>query len=259
MINAFALISLVSFIICLTLGIIVYLKKVKYVFDNSLGKMFVLLCLSLALCWASIEFGYRSTDEFSIAYFWLKINVAWYIVISFLMHFTLIFTENSKLLRNKLTYVIIYGPALIFILIDTTTNLLVTEPVKETWGWTYGIPKYPLVHTISSTWAAFAAVFCLYMCLEYYLSQHNTIKKKRAEYVMLGLLIPVGISFNTEWLFPVAGIKSPELFVPATTIYLIIIGYSIWAYGKTDKKKQYAEIKIKVDDLTQKELHNSYF
>ncbi len=259
MVNSFALISLLSFIICLALAIIVYFREVRYVFNNRLGKIFVLLCLSLALCWASIELGYRSTNDFSIAYFWLKINVTWYIVVSFLMHFTLIFTENFQLLRKKLTYIIIYGPAIVFIFIDGTTNLLVTEPVREIWGWTFGIPKYPLAHAISSTWAAFSAIFCLYMCLEYYLNQNNISKKKSAKYVMLGLLIPVGISFNTEWLFPLAGIKAPELFVPATTICFIIMSYSIWIQGRRDKRRKYEEIKIQVDNLVEKGLHKSFF
>jgi len=254
--NIFALISLTSFIICIILALLVYLKQVKYVFYNELSKIFMLLCLTLALSWAIIEFGYRYANDFSTAYLWLKLNVAWYLTISLLLHFILLFTENNKLLERKLTYLIIYGPSLIFIIIDITTNLLITAPTKEAWGWSYGIPEHPLFHGLSSTWAAFAGIFCLYMVIEYFLNQKNEKKKNIAKYVMLGLLIPVGIAFNTEWLFPIIGIKLPEIFVPATTISLLIIWYTIWIHGKEDDKKRHTNVRIFVDRLIDKTVKN---
>lgn len=131
MINGFTLLSLISFVVCLSLALFVYFKKVRYVLHNKLGKIFVLLCLTLAFSWAIIEFGYRSAENFEIANFWLKINVSWYFVMSLLLHFSLIFTENTQLLRKKITYLIIYGPAICFFLIDIQTNLLYTEPIKQ--------------------------------------------------------------------------------------------------------------------------------
>jgi len=254
--SIFALISLFSFIICIILGLLIYFTQVKYVFHNDLSKIFMLLCLTLALSWAIIEFGYRQANDFSTAYSWLKLNVAWYLTISFLLHFIILYTENKKLLERKITYLIIYGPSIVFIIVDISTNLLITAPIKEAWGWTYGIPEYPLFHGLSSTWAAFSGIFCLYMAVEYYLNQKNIRKKSITKYVMFGLLIPVGIAFNTEWLFPIAGIKVPEMFVPATTICLIIIWYGIWIYGKNDYTKRYSNVRISVDRLIDK-LHTS--
>lgn len=250
--NIFAIISLCSFIICILLSIIVYFKQVRKTFNNELGKIFVFLCFSLAICWASIEFGYRQAEEFSTAYFWLKINFSWYIIISFLLHFVLLFTEHYSLLKRKLIYILIYGPSVIFILIDLTTNYLVTEPVLEQWGWTYGIPEFPLAHTISSTWAAFTGVFCLYICLNYHQNIVNSKKKKRAKFVVMGLLIPVGIAFNTEWLFPLIGIKSPELFVPAATIALVLIWYFVWINDEIEMKKRYKNVNMQVEKIIRK-------
>jgi len=66
--NAFALISLISFVVCLLLGTYVYIKEVRYTFKNELAKYFVLTCLSFALSWALIEFGYRTVSSFEAAF-----------------------------------------------------------------------------------------------------------------------------------------------------------------------------------------------
>lgn len=252
MINAFALVSLISFILCLILGIFVYLKQVRHKFDSKLAKTFVLLCLSLAICWALIEFGYRNATNYENAYFWIKINFSWYFVISFLLHFTLILTENSKLLKKKLIYAFIYGPALIFFLIDLNTGLLITEPLEQAWGWTYGIPQFPLVYSIATTWAAFAGVFCIYICLDYYINMNNLSKKKMMKYTIIGFLIPMTVSLQTEWLFPIMNIPFPELIVPALTTGLIIIWYNSLRPSPLKNSARCEEIKKGVDLLIKK-------
>jgi hypothetical protein len=249
MMSGFALLSLISLIVCLVLGIHVYFKHVRYVFNNKLGKMFVLLCISLSLCWALIEFGYRQSNDYNGAYSWLKLNVSWYFVISFLLHLSLLFTENKELLKRKTTYLIIYGPALIFFIIDINTNLLFTEPVKELWGWTFGIPSYPLIHSISSTWAAFTAIFCLYIFLEYSAKIHNPQRKKQVKFAIIGMCIPILIGLNTEWLFPILNIKFPELLVPALTLGLILIWYGTWYYSPNKNELYNDVIKSDVDKI----------
>jgi len=249
MINALALLSLVSFTICLTLGLFVYFKHVRYVFNNKLNKIFVFLCLTLAFCWALIEFGYRSAPSYDYAYYWLKLNIAWYFVISFLLHFTLILTKNTTLLKNKITYILIYGPAIIFFVIDINTNLLLTEPIKQSWGWTYGVPQHPMIYSITSSWAALTGGFCIIICFEYlyYLKNHN--KKNQIKYAIIGLLIPVTIALYTEWLLPLMNVQFPELIVPALTIGLVIIWYTT-CRSSTMQIKRYEDVKIEVDKLT---------
>lgn len=247
MISGFSLISIISFILCITLGMTVYLKKVRYIFYNKLSKIFVVLCLTLALFWALIEFGYRSASDFSTAYSWLKLNVAWYFVMSFLLHFLLLYTENHHLLNRKIAYLIIYGPAIIFFLIDISTNLLFTNPVLESWGWTFGIPANPIIHSISTTWAAFTALFCLYVLLDYSEKLYNINKIKQTRIIIFGICIPIIIGLNTEWLFPILNIKFPELIVPSLTFGLIIMWYGIWIYSPLENKNYYEVIKTEVD------------
>ena len=231
MINTFALVSLISFIICLILGLVVYFKNVRYVINNKVGKMFVLICFSLAFSWALIEFGYRHAASYELAYLWLKANVFWYIVLSFLLHFTLVLTDFNGFLRKKITYLFIYGPAIIFIFLDIFTPYLLTVPIKEEWGWFFGIPINPILYGISTTWAVFVVIFCLYIYVEHFKSIKHEIQKTRILIAIVGITIPITVGFFTEWLFPLLTLRVPELVVPTLTIGLILIWYAIWKYN----------------------------
>lgn len=255
--NAFALVSLISFILCIILGVFVYLREVRYTFKNKLAKYFVLVCLSLAFCWALIEFGYRTAPSFETAFLWSKINVAWYIVISFILHFILILTDNTKLLKNKLTYFLIYGPAIIFVVVDIETTLLLTDPIKAGWGWMFGIPENPITYGISSTWAMCTVIFSLIICIEYIFNSKQNHKKKQIKLATIGLLIPSIVGFHTEYLFPIMNIKFPELVVPSLTLGLIIIWYSLWSRKDQEKKHKYNLIINSIDSIEPSSFYQS--
>jgi len=247
MLNILALISLISFIICLVLGFVVYFKNVRYVINNKLGEMFVLICFSLAFSWALIEFGYRYATSYEIAYLWLKVNVFWYIVLSFLLHFILILTKNKKILNRKITYFFIYGIAIIFIFLDIFTPLLLTVPIKEQWGWFFGIPLNPILYGISSTWAIFMIIFCLYIIIDYLRNLKVESQKIKIKFTILGISIPISIGFFTEWLFPLLSIRVPELVVPTLTIGLFIIWYGLWIYSPS--KEEFSGVIPKINDF----------
>ncbi len=223
--NFFALISLLSSLVTIFLGNFVYYKNPK----NTLNKLFMLFYLSTAYL-AFTEFGYRQADTFETAYFWIKASAFWAVAPSFLLHFALVFTEQSKLLNNKLTYLIIYAPGLILALLDWTTSLFPTELKKEYWGWTYSPPENLLLYHSVFAWIVGLALLAVYLCWRYYFKVTDRKKKQQAKYVLIGLSIPVIAGIITEWLLPVLQINMPELTTSAFTIEGIFIGYAIWKY-----------------------------
>ena len=95
--------------------------------QSSLNKMVAILCILVGFL-AFVEFEYRQLVDFQTAYFWLKISGLWPLVPALLLHISLIFTEKKKLLRNKLTYVAIYAPAVIITIFAISTPLMVLSP-----------------------------------------------------------------------------------------------------------------------------------
>ncbi|RKX94915.1 MAG: hypothetical protein DRP55_10670, partial [Spirochaetes bacterium] len=144
---------------------------------------------------------------------------------------------------------LIYGPAIIFIVVDVETTLLLTDPIKAEWGWMFGIPENPITYGISSTWAMCTVIFSLIICIEYIFNTKQTYKKKQVKLATLGLIIPAAVGFHTEYLFPIMNIKVPELVVPSLTVGLIIIWYSIWSRNISGKKHRYNIVKQEIDAL----------
>ena len=89
----------------------------------------------------------------------------------------------------------------------------------------------------------------MYIVLDYYLNMNNQSKKRNIKYTMIGLLIPMAISLNTEWLFPILNFEFPELIVPALTMALSIIWYYNFKNPKAQYIKRYNDVKREVDAL----------
>jgi len=189
----------------------------------------MLLCASLAL-WALAEYGYRQADNYETAYFWLKLSDLSFIVAPLLLHFVLVFTGEAKLFQSRLTYMAMYAPALMIILLSLTTNTIGGEPVRQYWGWTYTIPEDSLVYSISYAWGYGLGVMSVYLCLLYYLKQSDIKRKQQAKYMFIGLLVPLASGLVTEWLLPMLQITVPESTTTAFAVTCACAGYAIWKF-----------------------------
>jgi len=170
--------------------------------------MIAVLCILVGFL-AFAEFQYRQTSDFQTAYLWLKISGLWPIVPAILLHISLIFTGKKDILKNKLTYFLIYAPALIIAFYAVDTNLLLEGIIKEYWGWTYVFPKNSLLFIIMSFWTLLCAILAGGICFLYYLKNEN-MKKLQTKYIIVGLYLPLLISMFSDVLLPNMSIRIPE-------------------------------------------------
>ena len=70
-----------------------------------------------------------------------------------MLHFTLAFTE-SDLLKKKLIYVALYLPALLFSVLDLTTNWISDTVVLMPWGYITLLPVNSMAANIGGVWSA---------------------------------------------------------------------------------------------------------
>ncbi len=220
----FALSSLLASGIALFLGSFVFHRNPR----KALNRVFLIYCLSAAY-YAFTEFGYRQAESVDTAYFWWKVGAFWPFTVSLILHFTLIFTEKSQLLKGKFTYFLIYAPALMFSLMELTTNLLTTGLIKVYWGWTNSISESPL-YTVAVIWAFFIGFLSIYLCWRYYLKTTERVKKQRAKYVLIGGAFPLAMAFITEGILFYLAIRVPELSTIGFAIGSIFLGYAVWKY-----------------------------
>lgn len=223
--NIYALISLLASGICFFLGNFIYYKNP----ENRLNRLVVILCI-LAAFLAFTEFGYRQAETMATAEFWLKLSTLWPFVPALLINISLVFTEKTKFLKHKLTYFIIYAPALIISAVGMATNLLIINAVPEYWGWTYNIYPYTSFFVIMSIWTIFGAFFAASLLLNYYYKSKGYLERKQAKYIFIGIVTPMIFSLTTDLILPFMSVKVPEFTMTSITCGLIFIAYGIWKY-----------------------------
>jgi PAS domain S-box-containing protein len=223
--NFLALIFLITSWICFFLGSWVFFQDSR----STLHRLFMALSI-IASYLAFMEFGNLQAKNPNIALLALKLTGLWPIGIALLFHFVLVVTENSKPLKNKLTYLLIYSPALAFSILQLTTGLLTGEPVKQHWGWIYGMPDNLLMPALVNGWAIGLAIISIFMCILYDLKTIDHRKKQQARYVLIGICAPTVISILAHVLLAPLQIDLPGLSTAAFVFGITFVGYAIWRY-----------------------------
>jgi PAS domain S-box-containing protein len=222
--SVFALFSLLASMMAVFLGNFVLYRNPR----NALNRVFFVFCLSAASA-SFAEFGYRQAESFATANFWLRAGFLWTFIMPLELHFVLLFSEKTKVLESKLTYFLLYGPALTLSL-SHLFNLFRTEPVKAYWGWTYSQPENPAVDSLLGIWSVGIALVSFYLCLQYYLKATEPKKKRQSWYIFLGLLASLAIASTTELVSPQLRIRVPEFTSTGVALGCIFTAYAMWKY-----------------------------
>lgn len=217
--NGFAFISLGSCTISFLLGNFVYYQNKR----DSLNVIFAFYCLCMAYL-AFAEFMYRQATSMSMADLWLKASALWPFNLALLLHFTLIFTGYRNFFKTKWSYFLIYIPILIF----SITAFLLTEPIKEYWGYTYC--RTTSMKIIGNSCGLSYGLLAFVLLLKYYFITRNFKKKQQTKCILLGQLFPTFAPIVTEGLLPTLNIKFPESIVASITIFAVFTVYAIWKY-----------------------------
>ncbi len=178
--------------------------------------------------WAFGEFMTAQAATAEAAYFWVKVMFLWPFWIALLLHFTLVFTE-SRLLKKKLTYVLMYFPAAFFAIIDLTTNWISAQPVEQYWGYTYTAQE-TMFSVADSFWVSTIGILSLVLCAVYQHRVSDPVKKQQAKFVSIGLACPVVLSLVTDNILPTLGITFPSLSSLSGCFFSAFIAYAMWRY-----------------------------
>ncbi|MGF3522774.1 MAG: ATP-binding protein [Candidatus Bathyarchaeia archaeon] len=162
------------------------------------------------------------------AYFWSKMYSFWPFLIASVFHFTLAFTGNS-LLKKKSSFLLIYGPALTFFLVDLNTNLISVPPASTFWGYDYTTATGSWVLTASIAWFFLLGFLSLVLFLRFY-QKVNDAKKPQVKFTMLGVSVPVVLAICINSLYPFLNVDIPRVGHIVTGFFSVFIVYGIWRY-----------------------------
>jgi PAS domain S-box-containing protein len=164
--------------------------------------------------------------------FWLRASFLWIFAIPLELHFVMLFTERTKLLEKKLTYLLMYTPALVFVGL-WLTDLLPIQPVKAFWGWTYIRPQRSIFLDSLGIYVGLINLYELFLCGQYHLRKDISQKKKRqAGLILTGIIITIVLVFIAEpgGLFTHLNIEFPKLTSIGFIIESALLAYAIWKY-----------------------------
>jgi len=210
---------LTAFFANILLGLYILYKDYK----NILNKIYSLFAFSLAL-WAL-------GDVITFTSFLSGSNLSWIsfglfgssLAPAFLLHFALLYTKR-KFIKRKIFLIFLYLPALLFIIIGQTTDLISGDLKSVYWGYTTS------PDILFMPFAIYIFVFislALYFTYKYYINVKTKKEKKQLILINVGISIPVIGGIITEVISPILGFNIIPLSTTLTTITAILIALAI--------------------------------
>ena len=221
--NIYALISLLSSILCIFLANFIYYQNTR----NKLNRLTALMCFVLAYL-LFLEFGYRQAETYYVANMWYTASFMWTITASLILHVVLVATGSLNSENKVKLLSFIYVPSVIFSIFFIYSNWTSVNMVKEYWGWTYSVQLNPWLFNLSNIWITILITTSIVLAYLYYRKSDDR-EKKLAKYIVLGLsfTMVVGIATDTLSTFSV---KVPEIFYTVAALGIAVICYGIGKY-----------------------------
>ncbi|MFH1823799.1 MAG: ATP-binding protein [Candidatus Firestonebacteria bacterium] len=225
--NVLALLPFLASVIAFCLGVSTFFNNKK----SRLNKYFLLFCVFLSygeFC----RFMYTQAGNLDTAYFWVRLSTFWTFSSSFLLCFTLIFTEKEKLLKNKLFLSFIFLPTTIISVLGLTTDLIVTEPVKKVLGYSAGVPSNPVFLIIAMSYVIGITFASFVLAINFRFKTNNINKKYQAGYISGGILSLLLIYFFAYYLSRILKYQLSECIYTSfgDLVMISFISYSIVKY-----------------------------
>ncbi|MFA5032221.1 MAG: DUF835 domain-containing protein [bacterium] len=221
--NIWALYSFIAGFINFILGVYVCRRNP----GKLLNRFFALTAFSFAI-WGISEFGHRIANSPETAFLWIKAGgPGWCFMMSFYLHFAIIFARKEKYLKNIFTYLFLYLPPFLFLyLFLFTDSIYINEAVKMYWGYTSSPGKFAWTYS-----SYYTLLYLFAVSLFIYISKKGTpTEKKQVKPILWGYTIAWLIGTLSNVIFPLYGILLPELGTGITIVWAGSTFYSIFRY-----------------------------
>jgi PAS domain S-box-containing protein len=208
---------------------------------SSLNRILVLIFFAFVF-WALGEVGMRIFSSAEKARFWQNFSgFGWAFIGGLLLHFMLIYSKKKKILRKKLTYFILYTPAIVFLYLTWKTNFIIQKIGEFRWGY-YDIPGKGFLFLVA--YLQIYLFLALYLCWQVYKKPSRIQEKKQAKCIFIGSLLPIIGGSISDAVLPVLGIPVIGLAATFNSILAISIVYAMQKYRLLDITPQLAVEKI---------------
>lgn len=246
--NIFAVIALFNAAICFYLGMYVYHIDKK----ERLNRIFFHMSMFLGY-YAFCEFMRLQAETYERAYLWIKIANPWVFSIPLIVHFSLVFTEKGTILQRRITYVLLYVPWAVLLIVDYIPYFQGTfDVVKKPWGYEYAVNTASFFFHINNLLISLSLLLSLTLLTISSIKTDDNHKKRDARNILIGFLIPIVLRVISGILMTVSKFDLPSLYSVTFTWMIIFFSYSIWRhhlFALTPEKAIHQIINIMPDAL----------
>lgn len=223
--NIFSAISIMAFMIYMFIGIYTFSIERK----SKINQLFLAFCLSMSIWSFAYAFVYVTGEE---QYIWMKISaIGWCTFSSFILHLTLLFTEN-KIIKYRFTKFLIYIPSVLFFYISVFLYWKDTVPSKFIQNFfNYGDFIYHNSFLLTS----------IILIITWGIRSKNRRNQKQAKIIVVSSLTPFLLNLLTQTILPIFGVNILPLMGHIYSLIMILGVY-------------YAMIKFRLFTITPKLL-----
>ncbi|HEX7456547.1 MAG TPA: ATP-binding protein [Candidatus Nanoarchaeia archaeon] len=222
--------AILSYLALVTNSIVIYLIASRGL-QVSANRWFVFTVLAL-IPWSISETLFRLSANPTAAGFWESLGViGWIFVSPIFLSFTLAYIGKENLLSRLSTQALLFGPAIVFLFLGWTTDLISnnvpSEYYRVPWGWES--PSAPLFW-LAILWLDVLFIISLGLLIHYRKKLKDSARRRQTLLVLIGVLVPIVGGSITNGLLPILGIEVFQAAVVLTTIMSLIVTYAIIKY-----------------------------
>jgi PAS domain S-box-containing protein len=161
---------------------------------------------------------------------WIRIGALWPLALAAMIHFLVVYTGHTRMLRQPLVWLCAYVPAACISIAGLTTNLICSGAVQELWGYTYALPQDLWLSRAVGIWTAILPLAGLHLSVQHYRHAADSTVKQQATCVYAGVLITVVITAVTQGIMVGWNVRLPEISALAALAIPLSFGYAMWRY-----------------------------
>ncbi|HDQ46147.1 MAG TPA: DUF835 domain-containing protein [bacterium] len=218
--SIWAFLSLVPGVLHVMLGIYVFFLIPR----SLLSRIFAMYSLSLAI-WCLTEFGHRLDVGQGTALILIRAGgFGWCFMQSLWVHFVLVFADRKRILQKNATCFILYGPAVLFLILFLFTDLIyLPEPYRMFYGYTSlpgkAVGAYALYYL-------FLYIFATYLLIGV-IRKNILIEKKQARPLLFGSAVFLLLATLSNVILPDPGKSTPEIGTTLSIIWTVSVFYAV--------------------------------
>jgi PAS domain S-box-containing protein len=223
--NTLAVLAALCAMAIFIMGNMVYARNTK----GLSNRIFFYLCISVAY-WGFAEYNYLQALTPANLNVALRLLIFRVFTPVLALHFVLVFAEKEQLFRKKRMGLALYGPAVLFILLDIPTGCITgTLNFPSARTVIEGVP-FPSTLAVAAflIWSILISVLIIAVSLRYYFSLAEPQQRRGARYVMVAFSFSVICSYTLELLRPRLGAHFPSVTMEVFALTCAIIGWGTW-------------------------------